>query len=103
MGSAMIPGVLVIIEDVVAVDGGGGQDFRQALLERYEASEDFRSLLWQMNWFWGGGATVVAVVVTLIVFLVNNTNVVFALGELFVLLLSSSNCVNWSISKTLRR
>lgn len=50
------PGVFVLIEDVVAVDGGGGTLYREVLIARYEASPYFRTLLRQLNWFWGLGS-----------------------------------------------
>jgi len=65
----------------VAVEGGGGWEFRRALRERYDVSPIFQSLLWQMNWFWGGGSLATAVVTTLFIYLVRNLDVVFALGK----------------------
>ena len=50
----------------MAVEGGGGREFRRALRERYAASPIFQSLLWQMNWF---------------IYLVYNLDVVFALDN----------------------
>lgn len=76
----MKPGVYVLIEDIVAVDGGGSQEFREALLARYESSKDFRKFIAQMNWFWGIGSITVAGGTTTIVYAVENLNVVFALG-----------------------
>ena len=65
----------------MAVEGGGGREFRRALRERYDASPIFQSLLWQMNWFWGGGSLATVVVTTLFVYLVRNLDVVSALGK----------------------
>ncbi|XTI91527.1 hypothetical protein V2W45_1179563, partial [Cenococcum geophilum] len=62
------PGIFVIIEDVVAVEGGGEREFRRALREQYDASPIFQSLLWQMNWVWGGGPLATAVVRTLLIY-----------------------------------
>jgi hypothetical protein len=56
----------------VAVEDGGEREFRRALRERYDASPIFQSLLWQMNWFWGGGSLATAVVTTLFIYLVRN-------------------------------
>jgi hypothetical protein len=80
-GSVMKPGVYVLIEDIVAVDGGGGQEFREALLARYESSKGFQRLVEQMNWFWGIGSILVAGGTTAIVYAVDDLNVVFALGR----------------------
>lgn len=77
----MKPGVFVLIEDIVAVDGGGGQEFRAALLARYESSKDFQSLVEQINWLWGIGSILVAGGTTAIVYGVEDLNVVFALGK----------------------
>jgi hypothetical protein len=43
-GEAFRPAVYLIVEDVTAVDGGGGLPFRQAIARRYEASQPFRRL-----------------------------------------------------------
>ena len=64
----------------MAVEGGGGREFRRALRDRYDASPIFQSLLWQMNWFWGGSLAT-AVVTTLFIYSARNLDVVFALGK----------------------
>lgn len=63
-GTKAHPAVYTIIEDIVAVDGGGGRDFREALRARYDASPLFRRMLLRLNAFWGFGAVIVAGVVT---------------------------------------
>jgi hypothetical protein len=80
-GSVMKPGVFVLAEDIVAVDGAGGQEFREVLSVRYESSETFRRLVAQMNWFWGVGSMIVACGTTAFVYAVEDLNVVFALGR----------------------
>jgi len=80
-GSVMKPGVYVLIEDIVAVDGSGGLEFREVLLARYESSKEFQRLVEQMNWFWGIGSILVAGGTTAIVYGVEDLNVVFALGK----------------------
>ena len=77
----MKPGVFVLFEDIVAVDGGGGQHFREALLKKYESSEVFRRLVGQMNWFWEVGSMGVAAGVTAVMFAVDDGNVTSALGR----------------------
>ena len=72
----------------MAVDGAGGEEFRRALLDRYEASEVFRRMIAQLNWFWGVSSVAVAIVTTVVVFVVNDLNVVFAIGKFT----SSSAC-----------
>ncbi|TVY93603.1 hypothetical protein LAWI1_G002476 [Lachnellula willkommii] len=80
-GSLMKPGIFVLIEDIVGVDGGGGPEFRNALVARYESSITFRRLVAQMNWFWGIGSMIVAGGTTVIVYIIEDLNVVFALGR----------------------
>ncbi|KAL1304597.1 hypothetical protein AAFC00_003566 [Neodothiora populina] len=62
------PGIYWIIEDVVAVDGSGGVEFRERLNARYEASHDFRQMLHRLTLFWGIGAETAAVVITILIF-----------------------------------
>ncbi|KAF2857765.1 hypothetical protein K470DRAFT_205406, partial [Piedraia hortae CBS 480.64] len=67
-GSQLRPCIYHIIEDVCAVDGGGGTAFREALNKRYEASHTFRAMLRRLGLFWAFGGEGAAVVVTVIVF-----------------------------------
>ena len=61
-GSPVRPPVYSIVEDIVAVNGGGGKRYRQAINDRYEASPVFRQLLCEMSWFWGVPAFLLVVV-----------------------------------------
>ncbi|KAK2807997.1 hypothetical protein FQN50_005079 [Emmonsiellopsis sp. PD_5] len=67
-GSVMPTALYVLIEDIVAVDGGGGQKYRRALRDRYLASPYFRQMLFEMNCFWGGGSIIFAVITTILIF-----------------------------------
>jgi hypothetical protein len=67
-GSVMPTALYVLIEDVVAVDGGGGQIYRYALRTRYLSSPYFRRMLFEMNMFWAGGSIVWAAAITAIIF-----------------------------------
>lgn len=67
-GSVMPTALYVLIEDVVAVDGSGGQVYRYALRTRYLSSPYFRRMLFEMNCFWGGGSMVFAAAITAIIF-----------------------------------
>jgi len=58
------PAVFTIIEDIVAVDGGGGLQYREALMARYDASPLFRRMLNRLDAFWGFGAIFVGAFVT---------------------------------------
>jgi hypothetical protein len=80
-GGLTPPGVYVLTEDIVGVDGGGNESFRQLLADRYEASPRFRNMLAQLNWFWGVGSLVVAGVVTVLTYVLEDLNIVFALGK----------------------
>lgn len=70
-GSVMPTALYVLIEDVVAVDGGGGQIYRYALRTRYLSSPYFRRMLFEMNCFWGGGSIICAAAITAIIFTVS--------------------------------
>ncbi|PGH03658.1 hypothetical protein GX51_03922 [Blastomyces parvus] len=67
-GSVMPTALYVLIEDIVAVDGAGGQKYRRALRNRYLASPYFRQMLFEMNCFWGGGSIIFATVTTILIF-----------------------------------
>ncbi|KAL6230872.1 hypothetical protein BDW75DRAFT_55824 [Aspergillus navahoensis] len=67
-GAVMPTALYVLIEDVVAVDGGGGQMYRYALRTRYLSSPYFRRMLVQMNFFWAGGSIIWAAAITAMVF-----------------------------------
>lgn len=54
----MRPGAYYIMEDVVAVDGGGRSAFRRALNVRYEASPIFRRLVYEMTLYWAVGGLI---------------------------------------------
>ena len=71
-GAQLRPGIYSIIEDVIAVDGSGGTDFREALNRRYEASHVFRSMLRRMGAFWAFGAQGMAVVLTILIFTIQD-------------------------------
>lgn len=68
-GAQQRPGIYNIIEDIVAVDGGGGTAYRQRLSARYEASHQFRLMLHRLTLFWAIGAEAIAVLCTVLIFL----------------------------------
>ncbi|KAJ6119788.1 hypothetical protein N7523_004068 [Penicillium sp. IBT 18751x] len=78
-GSAMPTALYALIEDVVAVDGGGGQIYRYALRTRYLSSPYFRRMLFEMNCFWSGGSIIFAAAITAVIFTVSEP-VAFTLG-----------------------
>lgn len=67
-GIVIRPLVYTMMEDIVAVDGHGGQQWRQDLNARYEASIDFRKMVDRLNIFWGFGAFILAIILTIVVF-----------------------------------
>ena len=93
------PGIFVLIEDVIAVDGGGGTLYREVLIARYEASPYFRTLLRQLNWFWGLGSLAVAIMTTILIYTVDSEDAAFGLGEKAILycVCSSLTCLGWSL------
>jgi hypothetical protein len=79
-GDILKPGVFIIVEDVVAVDGKQGRAFRQAWSERYESSAVMRAHLKKMDWLWGCTGLAVVAVVWGVVFGVDNKEIGYALG-----------------------
>ncbi|CEL08857.1 hypothetical protein ASPCAL12002 [Aspergillus calidoustus] len=78
-GAVMPTALYVLIEDVVAVDGGGGQMYRYALRTRYLSSPYFRRMLVQMNYFWAGGSIIWAAAITAMIF-TTPQDAAFAIG-----------------------
>ncbi|CAI6341609.1 unnamed protein product [Periconia digitata] len=68
MGAPLRPGIYAYIEDICAVDGSGGTEFRQRLNLRYQASKAFREMLHRLTLFWAIGAIVCSAVTVAIVF-----------------------------------
>ncbi|KAJ5771848.1 hypothetical protein N7520_002377, partial [Penicillium odoratum] len=78
-GSAIPAALYVLIEDVVTVDGGGGQKYRYALRTRYLSSPYFRRMLLELNFFWSGGSILFAAAITTVIFTVSEP-VAYTLG-----------------------
>ena len=66
-GSPLRPGIYSVIEDVVAVDGGGGTEYRERLNTRYESSETFRLMIHRINVFWHVGGISAATLTTVLI------------------------------------
>ena len=67
-GNVLRPAVYYIVEDVVAVDGNGGIEYREAWTARYESSAIFRKLIWTMSVVWMVAFYIFAGVFTALVF-----------------------------------
>jgi len=78
-GAPLRPGIYSIIEDVCAVDGSGGTEFRQRLNLRYQASHYFRQMLHRLTLFWAFGSVAIAIVTTVLIFTMQK-NVAYVLG-----------------------
>ncbi|KAL2692309.1 hypothetical protein Neosp_002715 [[Neocosmospora] mangrovei] len=65
-GEQVLPGAYYFIEDVVAVNAGGGRPYREALAARYKASPRFRRMVYVQSWFWSIPALILAIPLTVI-------------------------------------
>ncbi|KAM7212934.1 hypothetical protein V8F06_011689 [Rhypophila decipiens] len=60
-GERTRPLVYTIVEDIIAVDGAAGLEYRRAFMARYEVSKLFRKMIAKQNWFWGWGSLLVGI------------------------------------------
>ncbi len=79
-GAQLRPGIYSLIEDVCAVDGSGGTEFRENLNKRYEASHMFRSMLRRIGIFWAFGAQAAATLTTILVFTLDSKDAAYVIG-----------------------
>jgi hypothetical protein len=79
-GEPQRPGTMIIVEDVVAVDGKQGRAWREAWLRRYEASPALRSHLRRMDLIWGVSGLAVVAAIWGCVFGINDHDVGYAVG-----------------------
>jgi hypothetical protein len=84
-GHTAHPGVFTIIEDIVAVDGGGGMAYREALVARYDASPLFRRVLNRLHLFWGLGAFTTVSIVTIMLWTIP-VQIGYWIGECLIIL-----------------
>jgi len=66
-GERVLPGIYYIVEDIVAVNAGGGRPFREGWAARYNASPIFRKMLSDLSWFWSIPGLFVAVACTVVI------------------------------------
>jgi hypothetical protein len=67
-GNVVRPSIFYIVEDIVAVDGGGGIEYRKAFVARYDSSPIFRRMIWNLSVVWMLYFYVFAVLFTVLVF-----------------------------------
>jgi hypothetical protein len=79
-GSPLRPGIYSIIEDVCAVDGSGGTEFRQRLNLRYAASHHFRRMLHRLTLFWAFGAVGIGSGTTAAVFVLDSKDAAYVVS-----------------------
>lgn len=66
-GGKILPGMYYVVEDIVAVNGGGGRPFREGWAARYNASPIFRKMIRDQSWFWSVPGFLVAAACTVVV------------------------------------
>ncbi|KAJ5641221.1 hypothetical protein N7490_005221 [Penicillium lividum] len=80
-GDALRPGLYVIVEDTVAVDGKQGRAWRQAWNDRYLSSPLFRYFLSQMERLWAATGLSIVAIVWGVVFGLENHEIGYTLGK----------------------
>lgn len=66
-GEQVMPGIFYIVEDIVAVNSGGGRPFREGMAARYRASPLFRKMMKDLSWFWSIPGLIMAAALTVVV------------------------------------
>lgn len=79
-GGDVKPAVYYIVEDVVAVDGNGGVEYRAAWTARYESSAAFRGMIWTLSVVWMVAFYLLAALVGALVMRVLPRDAVYAVG-----------------------
>lgn len=86
-GQKVHPGVYYIVEDVIAVNAGGGLPFREGFAARYEASPIFRKMIRDQSLFWSIGSICMGTALTVIVCVHTiKKEVVYGVGKLIFLI-----------------
>ncbi|KAF4632188.1 hypothetical protein G7Y89_g5935 [Cudoniella acicularis] len=67
-GNVVRPAIYYIVEDVIAVDGNGGVEYREAFTARYDGSPLFRKMIWTLSLVWMLAFYLFASVFTILVF-----------------------------------
>ena len=79
-GAPLRPAIYSIVEDICAVDGSGGTEFRTRLNARYVASHYFRQMLHRLTLFWAFGTLIDAILTTALVFGLANNEIAYVIG-----------------------
>ena len=80
-GDLVRPAIYTIAEDIVAVDGGQGTQFRELFNSRYQASVTVRLLMQRLELLWGVSGFAVAVMLVVLIFKVDNEDVSWTIGK----------------------
>jgi hypothetical protein len=78
-GNVLRPAIFYVVEDVVAVDGAGGIEYRESFIARYDGSPIFRNMIWRLSVVWMLYFYVCAVLFTVLVFTLP-ISAVYAIG-----------------------
>ena len=84
-GDLVLPGIYYIVEDIVAVNSGGGRPFREGWAARYNASPIFRKMLRDQSWFWSISGILVGIACTIVVCIQEvPKEIAYGIGRLFL-------------------
>ena len=83
-GDRIRSGVYALTEDIVAVDGGQGQVYRQQLQDRYVHSRHMQALCLQLDVLWGASGLGVGAGCIALIFALDDANVAYILGALLI-------------------
>lgn len=79
-GEPLRPAVYSLVEDICAVDGSGGTEFRQRLNTRYEASHEFRQMLHRITVVWAVNMLAIAIATTTLIFTLDDGEIAYIVG-----------------------
>ncbi|KAL2869160.1 uncharacterized protein BJX67DRAFT_371096 [Aspergillus lucknowensis] len=79
-GDPMRPAIYPFLEDIIAVDGKGGQRYRQSLDRRYNASPPFRGMLHRLTLLWAIPQTLVTGGTMAVIFIADDSELAYTLG-----------------------
>lgn len=75
-GEAVVrPAIYYVVEDVVAVDGNGGETYRTAFNARYTSSSAFRSMIYNLSVVWMVVFYIIGALLTILIWVFANRGV----------------------------